>query len=88
MKLRREIGLPKTIFLTSGHYTALLYTQFIKLLPPSDTFCIFPIDFIESEALRFYYQQFDIPHADLFHVPLMLLQLPIQIIGRLYYELF
>jgi len=81
MSLRKEIGKPKTIFLLAGHYTALLYTQFLKILPPSDTVCIFPFDFIESESLRFYQQSFDTGGFDFWHLPFRILQLPIQLIG-------
>ena len=88
MKLRRELGTPKTIFLASGHYTALLYTQFIKLLPPSETICIFPFDFVESESLRFYNEAFDTKRVDFFHLPLVILQLPFLLLGKLYYALF
>ncbi len=85
MRLRRAIGRPKTIFILSGHYTSILYTQFVKLLPPSDTFCIFPFDFVESQAVRFYNASFETHRIDLVHLPFTVLQLPVQLIGQLYY---
>lgn len=88
MRLRRNIGHPKTVFLTSGHYTALLYTQFVPLFPPSETICIFPMSFVESESLQFYNNAFDTKQVDFWHLPIRLLQLPVELLGKLYYALF
>lgn len=85
MRLRREIGIPKTIFIASGHYTAILFTQFVKLLPPSEKFCVFPFDFVESEALRFYNSKFETKRVDLSTVPYAVLQIPGLLLGKLYY---
>lgn len=85
MRLRRAIGRPKTVFILSGHYTSILYTQFVKLIPPSETFCIFPFDFVESQALRFYNTSFDTHRVDLAHIPFAILQIPAQLVGQLYY---
>ncbi len=81
MRLRRELGTPETIFLVAGHYTAILYTLFLKILPPSVTVCIFPFDYIESESLRFYRQSFDTGGFDLLHLPFRIFQLPVKLIG-------
>lgn len=54
MRLRARIGNPRTVFLLSGHYTALAFTQFVKVVPPTEEFCVFPLDYVESEALDFY----------------------------------
>lgn len=88
LKLREEAGTPRTIFLFSGHYTALLYTQFVKLIPPWDSFCIFPFDFVESESINFYNDAFETGHIDIWHFPFRLVQIPGKALGYLYYAFF
>jgi len=88
LKLREEAGTPQTIFLFAGHYTALLFTQFVKLLPPWEEFCIFPFDFVESQSLDFYNNSFDTGRIDIWHFPFKLVQLPGKLFGYLYYAFF
>lgn len=87
LKLRREIGDPRTMLLLSGHYTGVLFTQFVKLIPPSETFCIFPFDVIESESLEFYHRSFQTKRRDFRHYPFILLKTPLEVVGKLL-ELF
>lgn len=58
LKLRREIGGPKTIFLPTDHYLGLLYTQYVKLLPPVGPVCIFPLNYVETESVVFFQKAF------------------------------
>lgn len=82
LKLRRQLGLPKTVFLPAGHYTSILYTQFAKLVPPSDEYALFPIDYIELEALHFYRRAFEPrPHTSLRLLGLRILRAPFDLIG-------
>lgn len=83
MALRREIGNPRTLFLPAGHVTGVLFTQFVKLIPPSESLCIFPFDVIESEALEFYNRSFKTHRRDFRHYPFILLKLPLEILGKL-----
>ncbi len=78
LRLREELGTPKTVFLLAGHITALLYTRFLVILP----------DFIESESLRFYNESFETGAIDAWHFPLRVLELPFEFLGYLYYSLF
>ena len=82
LKLRRRIGYPKTIFLMSGHYTAVAYTQFISLVPPSNDFSIFPLDYVETEALTFYRDAFNGDPPTMRHRVFQVLKIPFQIIGQ------
>lgn len=79
MELRKLIGKPKTIFLLSNHYTSLLYTQFFPILLPSHELCIFPIDYVENEALSFYQESFGTNGKNLQSVIFSLLRFPIEI---------
>lgn len=82
LKLRRQLGLPKTVFLPAGHYTSILYTQFAKILPPSDEYALFPFDYIELEALNFYRRAFETtPHTSLRLMIVRLLRTPFDLIG-------
>jgi len=82
LKLRRQLGLPQTVFLPAGHYTSILYTQFAKLVPPSDEYALFPIDYIELEALNFYRRAFDPTYRNSLRLILLrALRLPFDIVG-------
>ena len=83
MGLRREIGNPRTLFLPAGHVTGVLFTQFIKLIPPSESLAVFPFDVIESEALEFYHRSFKTHRRDFRHYPFILLKVPLEILGKL-----
>lgn len=88
MKLREEIGEPRTVFLTSGHFSSIIFTQFVRMLPPSEGLCFFPFDFIESEAMQFYNRSFDKGGIDFFYLPFQVIQLPLGALSYLYYEIF
>jgi hypothetical protein len=82
LKLRRQLGLPQTVFLPAGHYTSILYTQFAKLVPPSDEYAVFPIDYIELEALNFYRRAFDPTYRNSLRLILLrALRVPFDIVG-------
>jgi hypothetical protein len=82
LKLRRQLGLPQTVFLPAGHYTSILYTQFAKLLPPSDEYALFPIDYIELEALHFYRRAFDPSYRNSLRLMLLrALRVPFDLVG-------
>lgn len=83
LKLRRRIGYPRTIFLVSGHYSAVAYTQFVALVPPSRDFSLFPLDYVETEALTFYRQAFLGKPPTLRHRVFQVLRAPFQVIGQL-----
>lgn len=78
MRMRAEIGTPRTVFLTSGHVTSLLYTQFLEVLPP----------YIETEALDFYDRSFERNSWDVTSLPFQILQLPVGIVSYLYFAVF
>ena len=89
MRMRREIGNPRTIFLTSGHVTSIVYTQFAHLLPPSEDFCLFPFDYIESESMSFYNNSFGrSAWSDLEMLPFKIVQLPVGIVSYIYWAVF
>jgi hypothetical protein len=75
-KLRAQIGYPKTTYLLAGHRTSLLFTQIVPLFPPCRCFGIFPFDYIESEALRFYDKGFKRKRLHPKHYLFELFQLP------------
>ena len=58
-KLRDQIGKPRTVFLLADHRTSILYTSFIPLFPPNRCISIFPMDYIETEALEFFNRSFE-----------------------------
>src|SRR5262249_33550532 len=82
LKLRKEIGSPQTVFLVSGHYTTLLYTQFVKLALPVEPLCIFPMDYVEAESLAFFRKSFGEDDISLHHVFYSLFQVPIKIVAK------
>ncbi|MBP9837655.1 MAG: hypothetical protein KBC84_02975 [Proteobacteria bacterium] len=88
LKFRRELKLPKTVFLASGHYTSILYTQYLKLLPPLDDFCLFPLDFIETVSLDFYDEKFKNKTINYKYIPYMLIQAPVNVVSRVFWYLF
>lgn len=81
MKLRRQIGNPETILLLADHYVALLYTQLIKLVPPIPGATLFPLDYVESEAIAFYSKKFDEGKRPWLLWPLRVLKAPLDGIG-------
>jgi hypothetical protein len=77
MKLRRDIGNPETIILLADHYVALLFTQLVKLFPPIPGATIFPFDYVESEAIRFYRKQFNESGFSWQSIPYRILKAPL-----------
>lgn len=59
LKLRDEIGRPRTVVLYAGHKSSVLFTQFLPILPPWSEVCIFPFDYVETEATNFLRDKFD-----------------------------
>lgn len=85
MQLRKEIGKPDTVFLVSGHYTSIAYTQFVPLLPP-----FFPPAYVETEAVSFYNRSFKTARSFsvIKEIPVRIFQLPFKVIGRIVDYLF
>jgi hypothetical protein len=82
-ELRDQIGRPKTIYLLADHRTSALYTQFIPLFPPSHCLAIFPIDYIETEAMHFYDKSFKTKRLSPKHFVFTVLQVPFMVIESL-----
>lgn len=79
-QLRDQIGDPKTIYLAANHYTSILYTQYVSLIPPASPIAIFPLDFVESESLEFYKRKFKSGHRDIRPALLEVLQAPFNLL--------
>lgn len=75
-ELRDQLGKPTTTFLLADHKTSILYTGFVPLFPPSRCFSIFPIDYIENEALYFFDTSFKRPRVNPKHLFFEMLQVP------------
>ncbi|MBL7663225.1 hypothetical protein JNK13_10800 [bacterium] len=86
-KLREQIGDPETLIFLGNHYTTLIFTQMVKILPPIEEFCLFPFDYVESEALRFYNRSFKTGKWRWKDVPLTFFHVPFDI-GVKFYRLF
>ncbi len=82
MRLREQIGEPKTVVMAADHYTSILYTQYVSLAPPFRAIGVFPFDYIESEALGFYRQSFGVKTPTLKLLPFRLLQIPFSLIAQ------
>ena len=88
MELRTEIGGPRTIYLLSNHYTSVLYTQFVRLVPPIQapevpSFLSFPLDYVERESLAVYDKKFKKRRFNPMVAIYRVLQLPFNLIARL-----
>lgn len=81
MELREEIGEPRTIYIAAGHFTSILYTQMVKVFPPTPE-AIFPFTYIESESLEFFNKRMRGEGDDLTLLPFRILQVPMGIIQR------
>lgn len=81
MRLRRELGRPETFFLPTGHYTSLLYTGFVKLLPPERNLSLFPVDFVESESTAFFRRKMTGEQSRLQDIPFYLAKFPFHVLG-------
>jgi hypothetical protein len=85
-RLRKQIGNPRTIYIAAGHYTSILFTQYVKLLLPLHSFCLFPSDYIETESLAFFNEKFQRRSGTMRLIPYRILQLPFEIIGRIFHS--
>jgi hypothetical protein len=54
MRLRQLLGNPTTIYLVSGHTTALVYSQYFRLLAFGNHTPILPFPYIESKLVGFF----------------------------------
>lgn len=86
--LRQQIGDPHTIYLWADHYSSLLFTQIVELVPPRSSLAIFPLDYIETESLEFYRKSFGHYKRKIGVIPYALLQLPFNIIADMFNNLF
>ncbi len=82
MQLRETIGHPDTIFLASGHYSSVAFTRFVPLVPPATPVGVFPMNYIETEAMAFYEKKLG-KGRSVQHWPYRLIQLPFSLIGRI-----
>ncbi len=85
-KLRKQIGQPRTIYLLAGHYTSVLYTQFVRLVPPVQnsfypSFAAFPMDYVERESLAFYDARFKHRRFNPMIALYRALQFPVNVVG-------
>lgn len=83
-KLRHQIGKPETIYLLADHKLGLLYTGFVPIIPPihRSGYRIFPIDYLETEALHFYRKSFGHEEVSIKHTIFQLLQIPFVLAER------
>lgn len=83
-QLREQIGRPDTVYVSSGHLTGILFTQFAKLLLPVEEFCLLPQPYIEKEALSFYNKSFRKESGFWEVAPYRILQMPFSLIGSIF----
>lgn len=83
LKLRQQIGRPKTVLLMADHYTSILYTQYIGLLPPIKKLSFFPMDYVETEALAFYRKSFGSKRITPSLLPIRIFQFPFDLITNI-----
>ena len=81
LKLREQIGNPDTVFLVADHYIGLLYTQTVSLVPPSKGDGLFPLPYVEHEAVSFYRRSFD-GGGNWKIWPFRLLQMPFNLVAE------
>lgn len=75
-RLRDQIGKPRTIYLLADHRTSVLYTQIVPIFPPTKCFGLFPIDYIETEAMHFFDEKFETGNASVKHFVFTIVQIP------------
>ena len=68
--------------MAAGHYTALLYTQFVKMIRPNAELAAFPFDYIETKALEFYDHKFGHQRANIKGPLYEFLSLPFSLLGQ------
>lgn len=81
--LKEQIGNPRTIYLAADHFTSAMYTQLGRVLPVGTQDALFPMDYIESEALDFYESKFHKRKYRLAMLPYRVLQLPFDLMQRI-----
>ena len=82
-RLRKRIGNPRTFYLATDHYVTLLLTQFVPLVFPVRGLTILPLDFIETQSLHFYREEFNIGSFTPLNIAYDLLVLPSEIVFRI-----
>ncbi len=87
-QLRAQIGNPKTIYLFADHFVGLLYTQFLHYVVPAFEHTVLPFDYVETEALDFYYRSFGIDPCGSKSLVMQLIQAPFTGVGRVFDYLF
>jgi hypothetical protein len=80
--LRRELGEPETIVFMAGHYSSILFTSIADQFLPTGKYTPFPIDYVETEALRFYRKSFNEGRTPFQLLALRTLRFPFDLIGR------
>ncbi|MCB0309728.1 MAG: prolyl oligopeptidase family serine peptidase [Bdellovibrionales bacterium] len=83
LKLREQVGNPKTVFLAADHYTSILYTGYVPLLLPFRKLSAFPMDYVETEALAFYREKFKRHRITPTLLPIRILQIPFNLIAHI-----
>lgn len=81
LRMRKQIGKPRTIFLLAGHYSALLYTQFVRIIRPNGDLSSFPLDYVETRALEFYEKSFGRERLSFKKVALRVVAIPMNVVG-------
>jgi len=88
LKLREQLNRPKTVFIMAGHLTALLFTQFGKIIRPSAELSAFPLDYIETKALTFYDRSFGKKRVRFSRILTEVLSFPFEVAGAIASPLF
>lgn len=88
VKLREEIGNPKTIYLLANHYTVAAYTQLFSIFPPGKDKGLFPFDYIELESLKFFRDKFGRKDSTWRLWPFKIIRFPFDMIGEGLEKLF
>jgi hypothetical protein len=86
LKLRQQLGYPATIFLFANHYSGLLFTQTVSLIPPRMGPGIFPFPYVESEAVAFFDRAFG-TGVGWGAVPYRIAQLPFNLVAEVMNEI-
>jgi hypothetical protein len=87
-RLREQLGNPRTIYLMADHFISVAYTRYLPLLLPHRDLCLFPLPYIETEALNFYRNEMQTGERTFSIIPFRLVQIPMNIIGRLIDAIF
>lgn len=87
-QLREQIGNPQTIFLMADHYVSLAFSQIVCSFIPLGDFCIFPPDYIETEALSFYRKSMGVKGTNIKLWAYRMINIPFSVVGRLGKVLF